>query len=304
MITASFIGHRNHAFKIRELVKNFIKIKNIYHPYKKFKNSTNTLNDILSSDCVFIICPSKFHFKFLNFLHLNKFKGYIFCEKIPVTTIKQLNVLKKFKNSKTFFNYNLQFSYLKKYLLEKKLGKMIFLNIKECKPFIFSEDFKSNWRSEEKNIIITNVLIHYLDLLTHIFKDKVKNLSINKFKISKKTKLIENLNFNFNIKKIIFNIFISYSSILDREIEIFFTNGKICIKNDLVKIFRSKKIYKRYEQPKIIFKKKEKNLFSDSNQRSVKFFQNIVKQRKKFSKKRLFENLLSNKMVLDICKKN
>ena len=115
---------------------------------------------------------------------------------------------------------------------------MIFLNIKECKPFIFSEDFKSNWRSEEKNIIITNVLIHYLDLLTHIFKDKVKNLSINKFKISKKTKLIENLNFNFNIKKIIFNIFISYSSILDREIEIFFTNGKICIKNDLVKIFR------------------------------------------------------------------
>jgi len=304
MITASFIGYRNHALRIRELVKNSIKIKNIYHPHKKFKNSTNKLNDILQSDCVFIICPSKFHFKFLNFLHLNKFKGYIFCEKIPVTTINQLNLLKKFKNSKTFFNYNLQFSYLKKYLLEKKLGRMIFLNIKECKPFIFSQDFKKNWRSEEKNIIITNVLVHYLDLLKHIFKDKIKKMSINKFKINKKTKLIENLNFNFRIKKTIFNIFVSYSSILNREIEIFFTNGKISIKNDLVKIFRSKKIYKRYEHPKIIFRKKEKNLFSDSNHKSVKFFLNTVKQRKKFSKKRLLDNFLSNKIVLDICKKN
>ena len=69
-------------------------------------------------------------------------------------------------------------------------------------------------------------------------------------------------------------------------------------------IFRSKKIYKRYEHPEIIFKKKEKNLFSDSNQKSVKFFLNIVKQGKKLSKKRLLDNFLSNKIVLDICKKN
>ena len=73
MINAGIIGYRNHSKKIIDIVKKKLKIKYIFHPYKllKIKYFTNDINNLLNTDCVFILCPSKFHFFYLNFLTKN-----------------------------------------------------------------------------------------------------------------------------------------------------------------------------------------------------------------------------------------
>ena len=57
MINAGIIGYRNHSKKIIDIVKKKLKIKYIFHPYKllKIKYFTNDINNLLNTDCVFIL---------------------------------------------------------------------------------------------------------------------------------------------------------------------------------------------------------------------------------------------------------
>ena len=92
MLKAGIIGYKNHAKKIINHIKKKVSISHIFHPQKKLKLKiyTNNLKDLLQLDCIFIACPSDYHFHYLNYFNKKKYQGYIFCEKPPVTKLNDL----------------------------------------------------------------------------------------------------------------------------------------------------------------------------------------------------------------------
>ena len=309
MINIGVIGYKNHAQKVISFLNKKNKIKYIYHPKKKLKirNLTNKISNLLNLDCVFIICPSKYHFKYLNYFNKNNFKGYIFCEKPPVTKIKDLIKISKFQNKKIYFNFNLRHSYLEKYFnYNNYLGKLISFHIFDSKPLIFKKDLNKNWRMNVKDTLVTNNLIHYIDLIIYKYKKNIKNIKLLTSKFNQKFKIVDNLNTLFKIKNIVFNINISYSTGLEKLYLLYFSNGKIEISDNKIKIFypaNKRDKNNRFEKPKIKKIIKVKKLFENSNERSINYFMNVVKKRKFFSKKDFNSSIKSNYSILNISKK-
>ena len=309
MIDIGVIGYKNHAKKIINLLEKEYNVKYIYHPKKKleFKNFTNKINKFLNLDCVFIICPSRFHYKYLSYFNKNKFKGYIFCEKPPVTTLKDLKKISRFWNGKIYFNFNLRHSYLaNSFNHNKNLGKLISFHIFDSKPLIYKKELIKNWRMNIKDTLVTNNLIHYIDLITHKYKQNIKNVQLTSNKINKKFKIIDNLSTIFKINNILFNINISYSTGLEKLYLLYFTNGKIEITDKYIKIFfpsNHTNSKNNFEKPKLKKVIKVKNLFNNSNVKSLKYFMNFVKKKLLIKKNDFNSSIKSNNEILRISEK-
>lgn len=311
MLKAGIIGYKNHAKKIINHIKKKVSISHIFHPQKKLKLKiyTNNLKDLLQLDCIFIACPSDYHFHYLNYFNKKKYQGYIFCEKPPVTKLNDLKKIKKFNYNKVYFNYNLRHSILAKYISNyKKLGKLISLNIYDSKPLIYKKNLTNNWRMNQKGTLISNNFIHYIDLI--IFKN-FKNLNFGeinviKNKINHNLKIIDNICIIFKHCNIIYNISLSYTNGLEKLYIFHFQNGKVEITDSLLKIyFPNKKldVNKNFVKPKLYKKVKIKNIFKESNSKSIGYFLNFVKKKTKF-KKTCFQNSInSNKIMLQLLKR-
>lgn len=306
------IGYKNHAKKIINLLlKKKIKIAKIYHPKKRLlsKNYTNNLNDLLNLDCVFIICPSNYHFYYLEYLKKKKFSGYIFCEKPPVMKLGDLRKLKRYNFKKIYFNLNLRcsllFYYISKY---KKLGKLVSLNIVDSKPLIYKKNIKKNWRMNEKGTLISNNFIHYLDLV--IFNNgknfNEKKIKIVKSKVNKSLKIIDNILIQFKHGGIIFNIYLSYSNGLEKSYYLYFKNGKIEILDSIIKIYhRIKNLNEKnnFTYPILYKKAKIDSMFYKSNQKSLEYFFTIVKKKSEFKNRDFKSSIISNRVMLNILNK-
>ena len=92
-IKLGIIGYRNQAAKLLSILENKpnVIINTIFHPDKKIDDSrfSNNFSDILDSDAVIIASPNHTHFNYIEQL-LKGFSGYIFSEKPPVTSGKEL----------------------------------------------------------------------------------------------------------------------------------------------------------------------------------------------------------------------
>ena len=114
VVKLGVIGYKNHAKRLLNILdhKRDCHVEFIYHPTKKFKDvrCTNNLEDLLLCDGILISSPNDTHFSYLK--KLEKFNGYIFCEKPPVVLRSELNSLRKFKigkKRKICFNFNFRF---------------------------------------------------------------------------------------------------------------------------------------------------------------------------------------------------
>lgn len=312
MTTAGIIGYKNHSKKIIDILKKKVIIKYIFHPKKKIKveNFTNNIEHLLKTDCIFILCPSKDHFFYINYFSKKKFKGYIFCEKPPVTSNDDLKKLSKIINNKHYFNYNLRHSILNHYFKDHKtFGEIIQISIHDTKPYMYKKELnniKNNWRTDNHDTLLTNNFIHYIDLINYNFKKKISKLQILKRKINSKFKIIDSIQLSFEIENIFTNIFISYATVLEKKISIYFTKAKVEIDDNFVKIFypynnMSSKGY--FKKPKLFYKKSVRKIFEISNKESVNHFIQTIIKNKKFNKNSLKTSLSSNKIILDISKK-
>ena len=110
VLNLGVIGYRKHAGKlISFLEKNSeCKINYIYHPTKSLDDRfTNSFSNLYDCDAVIIASPNKTHYEYIEKLTKN-FKGYIFCEKPPVTSFTELENLEKMPTNwkqKIFFNF-------------------------------------------------------------------------------------------------------------------------------------------------------------------------------------------------------
>ena len=79
----------------------------------------------------------------------------MFCEKPPVTNIKELNQLKNLNTGKIYFNFNQRFSStgeIFKKIKKFNLGDLVYATVINSHGLAFKKEYKFSWRSNLKNV--------------------------------------------------------------------------------------------------------------------------------------------------------
>ena len=319
VISIGIIGYRNHAQHLITIVgaDSRCKLEYIFHPNKKINDyrGTNNFSDLFSCNAIIIASPNNTHTYYIE--KLKKFKGYIFCEKPPAVSIKELNQIKKIgknRRARIFFNFNYRFSelsnLLKKINNSDQIGKILNIDIKSTHGLAYQKKYSNSWRADGRNNkhnILETLSIHYIDLiLLHFGRSK---------KIFYFPKVISKNGTSFDTSFLVMNfhkgptisLFNSYATCYSNEIIIFGSKGIIEIKNNKKIILRPRNTFDkkgRFKRPPI-FKREKLSLERDyivSLEKSIKFFLNLVKEKRKVQLLQYKNSLLTNESILKIKK--
>lgn len=312
------IGYKNHAERLRVLLedKKDCEINYIFHPKKLIddQRSTNELSDLYNCDAIIIASPNSTHFEYIKKL-LSDYEGYIFCEKPPVTSLKDLNELERLSHkdkSRIFFNFNFRFSELSnsinKQLNSEQLGKITHINIISTQGLAFKKEYLGSWRADGKNNlhnILETVMIHYLDLLNYHLGKSEETIYI--------PHLISQHGDSFDTgylllkypNQITASIFNSYAAPCIDEISIIGTNGFFTIRENRLKIYSPRDTFDSkgfFVQPPIIF---EKNFdlgsdYQNSLKKSLDYFLLHVKEKRFFELNLFNSSLATNFLILEL----
>ncbi len=300
------IGNGIHSKRIQKILLKKKLYFTIYKPKIKKNYDKQSLDDLKKFEIIFIVSPDYTHFNYIKKLH--KY-CYIFCEKPPCTSNKQLVYLKKIKSKKIYYNFDYRFSNLYKILKERNkfnLGKLLYANIINTHALALKKEYKDNWRSNKKyskNGILEVVSVHFIDMINNIFE-------INKFQVSS---LFNNSKYgnsfdNSIIKLIvknnaIVNIFNSWTSELLQKKIFIFENGSVRENENYILVTGpALNLDKnRFTKPAKIIKKikyhNKKNV-QDTLTKSVNYFLDISLKKKFFSKKQILNSLNSNRFII------
>lgn len=306
MLKIAIIGKGSQSKRIQTILK---KLKYKYLLFKPMGNKNvnkKNFNEVEKCNTIFICSPNNTHYFYIKKLYK---KRYIFCEKPPVSNIREFNLLKKIKSKKIYFNYNFRFSMIAKILANIKkynLGKLIYANIIIAHGLASKEIYKKNWRSKYKKCpkgVFEVVSIHVIDLINYFFKIKKINtpklINLSKVGSSFDTSMVKlNLNDNATI-----DIFTTYYAPLFNDWTMIFRNGIIKFEHSKIIIRGPRDSFDKkgfFILPKI---KKEINIFSlkDYNSSifdSVTFFLKSCKTKKNFSNHHTKSSLKSNLLIL------
>jgi predicted dehydrogenase len=300
------IGNGFHSKRIQKILKK----KNInfflYKPSRPDYYNVKDFEILKNCDVIFIISPNKTHLSYIKKLYS---KRYIFCEKPPVNSIKDLNSLKKINSKRIYFNYNFRFSKISE-ILEKrnqhKIGKLIYANLITSHGLALKKEYKNNWRSNLKKSpkgVYEVISIHWIDLINFHFNiddiEKPKLLNRSGVGNSFDTSLVEIKTPDSSLV----NVFSTYNSAYSKRLFFLFENGIIEQIDNILSI-RGPAINldKRgfFKKPKLIesYKINENNDYNNSLEKSITFFLNKVKEKEFFNKKLFNFALKSNSLIL------
>ena len=302
----AIIGNGTQSKRIQKILK---KLKNnflIYKPSNKKKEDEKNFKLVKKCKIIFICSPDVTHFEYIKKLH---YKRFIFCEKIPVTKIKELNYLKKNNLKKIYFNYNFRFlkigeilSNIKKY----NLGKILYATIVTTKGIAGEKEYKKNWRFNKKKCpkgVFQIITIHILDLINFFFEiKKIQKPTLLNF--SKTGNSFDTSEVKLNLKNsAIVNIFSSYYAPLFKYWLMVFDNGIVKIENDNIEIRGPRNNFDKrgnFEVPKLIkaIKFSAKKDFDISLIKSVIYFLNKCKKNNIFPRHHYLTSLNSNSLIL------
>lgn len=298
MLKAGFIGYRGFANKLKDLfedegVKKFV----FYHPIKKKEGVSNDLNELFSCDFIVIVSPDITHGEYLR--KLKDYKGYIFCEKIPVLDKKDLDFLKKEKNDKLYFNFCYRKGKLCNLLKETK--EILHITHTVCNGLGLLEKYKDNWRSDPLKAplgVFQLSGIHLFDLLIFVF-GKPKSYSFSSNNVSPYGSSIDNFRMSLEFNNGLFaELFFSYTSPFSLETRIISKENLITITDSEIVVNGPRETFKdgRFVKPPEISKERI-NIYEEALKSSVKYFLKTMKSNGKFQEK---NNLLSTELVLDM----
>ncbi len=306
-IKIGIIGNGNQSKRIQKILKEKKYNFYIYKPLKNKKLEIKNFYNLSNCNVLFITSPNHTHLSYLKILSsMNK---YIFCEKPPVNSKKDLIELKRINSRKIYFNYNFRFLKICDILKNKKnynLGNLLYGSIVSSHGLALKKDYKNSWRSKKKNTplgIHEIVSIHLVDIINYYFKIKKieKPTLLNHSKIGN--------SFDTSHVKIklmndgIIDIFTTYYSSLRRCFLFMFENGIIeQIDNQILirgpsKNFDKKGLFKKPKLKKkiIISNNKEKK---DTLKKSIEFFLRIVRKNEEFDLNHWNVSIKSNELVL------
>lgn len=317
-ISVALIGYRNHATRLLKLLEQHpaCNVDYIYHPTKSFNDprSTNDFSKLLKCDAILIVSPNHTHYEYLEKL-LENFKGYIFCEKPPVTSlseIEKLEIIDIEKKSRLFFNFNYRFSNinnnLKNQLKSDMIGKIIHINMIYTHGLAFKKEYLNSWRADgEKNLhnIAETVSIHYLDLLNLHFGN-IKKLIYFPRLVSENGTSYDTDYFTLQYEDgITASILNSYASPSIDEITIVGTNGYFTIKNNELVIYSPRDTFNSegfFVSPPIVHKYcfSMENDYQDSLEKSLDYFISHVKEKTSIDLVHFNASLRTNRMILNL----
>ena len=318
VIQVGIIGYRNHAKRIISLlnVKEDVKIKYIFHPVKSSEKSinTNNISDLFKCDAIFIISPNHTHFEYIKkFIH--NFNGYIFCEKIPVVSIEELEWLKNIpeaKQSKIFFNFNYRFrgvsELIKKYLNSEQIGRVIHINIISTHGLAFKQSYIDSWRSNTElnpHSVLETSTVHFIDLL-NLYLGSIELATYNPNKIANEGDSFDTSHVFLNYKNdVTASILNSYAGPFIYEISIIGTNGFFTIRDDNLIVQSPRDTFDEkgfFKSPPIVQEKpfKSKDDHIESLKKSIDFFLEHVKNLKRIDLEYFDSSIETNRLVLDL----
>ena len=300
------IGNGFHSKRIQKILeKKNIKFL-LYKPIRPNYYDIKDFEMIKKCDVIFIITPNKTHLNYIKRLYP---KRYIFCEKPPVNSIKDLNILKKINSKKIYFNYNFRFSKLSQILKKRKqykIGKLIYANLITSHGLALKKEYKNSWRSNVRKSpkgVYEVISTHWIDLINfhfNIYKiGKPKLLNHSGIGSSFDTSLVE---ITTSVKSLV-NIFSTYNSAYSKRLFFLFDNGIIEQHDDVLNI-RGPAINLDkngfFKKPKLIesYNVNENSDYNISLEKSVTFFLKKVKKKEFFNKKLFNCALKSNSLIL------
>ena len=300
----------------------------IYHPDSKKidrisenlhskKQYTSNWGDVINTNAFFICSPSGTHVDYIKKILSNclktEFSPYIYCEKPPGITKKDINWLKNrnIKLSKTlYFGFNYRFSnvhrQLKEIISSGNLGIPIYANFTISHGLAFKEEMQKNWRFTESSIfskITGNLGIHYVDMCLDCF-GPIEKVSIEERNIANNFQAdtaIINLSFNSGM---ICNIFLSYATVFSQTIDVFFSDGLFKENNSVMNIFHPRDTFNsdnEFCQPEPYNDEKntEKTYSESGLFESICYFISIVESGDTFPKHRYDNSLRTTEIFLN-----
>ena len=314
-VKLGIIGYKNHAERLLNILdkKKDCHVEFIYHPTKKLKDvrGTNKILDLLSCDGILISSPNDTHFSYLK--KLEKFNGYIFCEKPPVILISELNSLKKFKTKKKqkiFFNFNFRYkkinSLFEEIIKDKHLGKIINVNIISTHGLAFKKEYKKSWRSKGNlHSVLDTVTVHFIDMLNLHF-GKPKKIQYYTKLVAKTGIAYDTVNVDITYENgINAQILNSYASPSVNEISILTSNSWIVFRKNEFVIYGPRNIFDKkgfFKDPPIYKKlkiKKDED-YNKSLRYSLDNFVFHIKNNTPFDLKFFNTSLETNKIIIDL----
>jgi|CXWL01.1.fsa_nt_gi predicted dehydrogenase len=324
--TVGFIGYKGHALRLMNIfheIKGW-KISHVYHPHKPLdvkqvpasilKDAcwTNDFDDLLSCDAIVVASPNSSHFHYLKELSTT-YSGYVFCEKPPVSSLKDLDGIEKFPNAfrkKLYFNFNMRNSWLYDQLTHihqnYDLGEAVSASVIVGYGFAFKEAYSASWRSK-KNFPAIGVLetmgIHYLDLLSLVYGSAGRGFYYaHKHSPSGKAKDTCHLSC-FLGDKCVLNLSCSYAIPFVNRFEIHLTDGRIVCDNGDLKVFAPRDTFAAdgsFVSPPLKYKSRKAwaEIYLGSLRNSCIYFAKHAEDKKSFDINLFNQSLLSNRVCL------
>jgi predicted dehydrogenase len=315
--SVGLIGYRNHAEKLLKILKKnpAVSVDAIFHPSKVFEdaNGTNYLSALFPLDAIIISSPNQTHYEYLSTL-LEKSNCYLYCEKPPVTSIKdldQLSILPEKMKQRIYFGFNYRFNYLSSILSDaewmKPLGKLIHISVVSTHGLAFNEQYINSWRADNStnpHAVLETVGIHYLDLMTLHFgiPDLYQYLPFSHSQLSKSMDTAQvRLTYPHPFTA---DLLFSYAAPFRKSVEITGTNGYLIINDQSAKLFNPRDTFDengRFAKPPIMYEKlNHKEDYANSLECSVSFFIDHVKQKKPLPDTSFDTGIESNRLVLKL----
>lgn len=312
-----FIGFGNHAQKLINIINSeykdiTFKLFNHRENYNKsLPNLENVfkLDDLFDCDAIFITSPNDTHFKYLKLL-AKDYSGYIFCEKPPVTELKDLKYLENLSEEtkkRIYFNFNYRFSpYIESLKNDSKkysLGNLINASIIQGHGLALKECYAQNWRSDKKTHktgVFETYSIHYFDMFIYLFglPQNYTNFTSSQ---SPYGDSIDNSSYTCQFKNnATLNITASYTTPKINSINLVFENGIIKFE-DIKYIYGPRDCFDKnglFKDPPLITKEKiNPDIHANSLKLSVKYFCDAVKNKSEFELQAFEASMNSNKML-------
>lgn len=225
----------------------------------------DNLSSLLFCDGIIVAAPTAEHFYYINYLIEQNYCGYIFCEKPPVETYSELQILRHINSAskkKILFGFNLRYSIYRQILkgeLKYDLGELRHCSIISGHGLAYKEIYKDSWRNDKqrtKNGIFETVSIHYLDIFINQFGKPLSSLLYPCIK-AKGGMVWDNVVYNAVFEnRATLNIFNSYVSPFINETRMIFENGIVEINKNKVVIYYPRECFDdkgQYATPPIVY---------------------------------------------------
>lgn len=324
MLKIGFIGYSGHATRLIKIFDNMSEISYFYHPEDNIDigqipvkkrdaiKTTKNLDDLYSCDGIVISSPNYTHFNYLEKLAGN-YKGYIFCEKPPVSNLEELEALAKFSDDdkkRIYFDFNMRFSFLNEILKtfpEKyNLGEPIRISVLAGHGLALKESYKSSWRAKKELHpagVLETLGIHFFDVASFLF-GAPSDLSYKTENYSPYGNSADTCHLSCSFKnRCRLNLTCSYCMPFSENIEINYTNGFINLSLGKIKVFGPRETFDKngfFIRPPLIYEKTvdENDLYIESLRKSCRFFIDIISNNQEVSLKYFEQSILSNRVCL------